>query len=202
MFYDFNIPYQPNADRASVDKLKLILSRISQLEPSVVALNQVIVNDKFHKINPISFDPVPHPVTQLTRVTAEFDLSNDTVAELRSHFDLVAVRPTTAETFVNACTTLDIDLISLDCSQRVPFHIDPLHIQEAIRRGIYFEICYASGIRDNTARIYLLQTAKQLVAYTRGQNVIISSEAQVVSEIRAPFDIANLYVIVHCLNID
>lgn len=42
---------------------------------------------------------------------------------------------------------------------------------------------------DTQARTHTVQLAKQLFEYTQGRNVIISSEAQTVSEIRNPADV-------------
>lgn len=42
---------------------------------------------------------------------------------------------------------------------------------------------------DAQARTYTVQLAKQLFEYTQGRNVIISSEAHIVSEIRNPADV-------------
>lgn len=42
---------------------------------------------------------------------------------------------------------------------------------------------------DTQARTYTVQLAKQLFEYTQGRNVIISSEAQTVSELRNPADV-------------
>ena len=43
---------------------------------------------------------------------------------LRS-YDLVAVRPATGALFAKCCTTLEIDIISLDMSAKLPFHLRP-----------------------------------------------------------------------------
>jgi RNase P/RNase MRP subunit p30 len=44
-------------------------------------------------------------------------------------------------------------------------------------------------ILDVQARTYTIQAAKQLFEHTQGNNCIISSEAEIVSEIRNPADI-------------
>lgn len=50
-------------------------------------------------------------------------------------------------------------------------------------------LLYAHYVKDKQARIYTLQIARQLIEYTKGKQVIISSGADNVSEIRHPFDI-------------
>lgn len=42
---------------------------------------------------------------------------------------------------------------------------------------------------DVQARTYTIQVAKQLFEYTKGDHCIISSEAEIVSEIRNPADV-------------
>jgi hypothetical protein len=43
-----------------------------------------------------------------------------------------------------ACSSLDVDLISLDLSQRLPFRLRPALLKPAIGRGIMFEVSQCS----------------------------------------------------------
>jgi len=54
------------------------------------------------------------------------------------------------------------------------------------------EICYSSSLRDNGARRHVIRNASELVAATRGRNIIISSEAQHALELRGPYDVMNM----------
>jgi ribonuclease P/MRP protein subunit RPP1 len=104
------------------------------------------------------------------------------------------VRPTTEKALLQACTTLDIDIISLDLSVRHPYHFKFKTLATAITRGVRFEICYAPSIvhSDATARRNLISNATQLIRATRGRGIIISSEAKNALGLRAPFDVINL----------
>ena len=63
-----------------------------------------------------------------------------------SHWDIVAIQPLTEKAFLFACSNPDIDLISLDMSERLPFYLKPPQIQLALSKGIYFEISYSKAI--------------------------------------------------------
>ena len=73
----------------------------------------------------------------------------------------------------------------------------------AISRGLMFEINYSDAIRDSTARKNMIANAFQLMRVTKGKNIIISSNARDILELRGSFDVLNLYqffnVDVHCL---
>lgn len=107
-------------------------------------------------------------------------------------FDILAVRPTSEKMFQHACTSMDIDIISLDMSQRLPFYIKHSTVGLAITRGIRLEICYASGISDINCRKNLISNASALIRATRGKGIIISSEASNLMYCRSGYDIINL----------
>ncbi|KAI9499683.1 RNase P subunit p30-domain-containing protein [Zychaea mexicana] len=195
MYFDFNIPYLPEVDDKNTDRLRLILARFSQIAESVVALNHVIDHpNKARAIPSIPFEIVQHSVVQLTRVTVETNVTptQEEIDRLRSKYQLVALRTSNEATFEAACRTAHIDIISMDCSKRLPFRLDRGAVQHAIERGLLFELCYGAGTRDNTQRAYVLQLSKELIACTNGDNLIVSSEANSVADIRAPFDVLYL----------
>ena len=51
-----------------------------------------------------------------------------------------------------ACTALDVDLITFDMARRLPFRLRPGPLQAAVKRGVHLEICYAAALRDETSR--------------------------------------------------
>ncbi|KAI8639083.1 RNase P subunit p30-domain-containing protein [Parasitella parasitica] len=167
MHCDLNIPCSGQTDPSTIDKLKLILSRLAQLNEATVALNYTIESK------------IPKPI----------DENPKQIADLREQFDLIALRTNDYDEFHAACQSDQIDIISLHVDERLSFELNSVDIKNALQKNIYFEICYAPAIRDNQARTYTEQLAKQLFEYTQGQHVIISSEAQIVSEIRSPADI-------------
>ena len=107
------------------------------------------------------------------------------------------MRPTTEKALLQACTTLDIDIISLDLSVRHPYHFKFKTLATAIARGVRFEICYAPSVvhSDAVARRNLISNATQLIRATRGRGIIVSSEAKNALGLRAPFDVINLVTV-------
>ncbi|OBZ81661.1 Ribonuclease P protein subunit p30 [Choanephora cucurbitarum] len=200
MTYDLNIPISFQLDRTAIDRLKLILSRLSRFNDCTVALNYSTdnVNSKKH-LRPIEINDLfdfstlqsSHSLKIINRLTIQTDqpLMHEEIESLKAHFDLIALRTSSLDVFRSACASYDIDLISLDCKERLAFELNTRDIQLALDRDIYFELCYAPSIRDNQLKTYTIQLAKQLFEYTKGHKLIISSEAEFVSEIRNPADI-------------
>jgi ribonuclease P/MRP protein subunit RPP1 len=62
-------------------------------------------------------------------------------------FDLLAVRTSNEKVFASACANYEIDIISLECSSRLPFFLKNSTLGQALDREVYFEVCYAGGIR-------------------------------------------------------
>ncbi|KAG2201772.1 hypothetical protein INT47_002032 [Mucor saturninus] len=195
MYCDLNIPCSSNPDRASVDRIKLILSRVTQFQECTVALNYTMQGKMPLKSEKYNFDKSllnsPFPLTVLSRVTIETDelLQPDTVAQLRENFDLIAIKTTDFGVFQQACTSVAIDIISFHFTERLPFEIKAADINKALKRHVYFELSYANAIRDAQARTYTIGVAKQLFEFTHGNNCIITSGAEIVSEIRNPADV-------------
>lgn len=92
----------------------------------------------------------------------------------------------------DVCGHVDADIVSLDLSGRLPFRIKNGPINLAVSRGMVFEIRYSPAIRDQNARRNLIANAAALAKVTKGRNIIISSDAQAVLELRAPADVINL----------
>jgi len=196
MFYDFNIPYPASAaDRAGHENLKKILAQLSQYRRGIVALNHTVVgkvsSQQTNPIRPLEISPDIRQMSRLTVVaddiTHNYGLhsNNPTV----NAFDLLAVRTSSEKVFASACSSYEIDIISLECSSRLPFFLKGSTLGQALDRGVYFEICYAAGIRDPNARRHLYNNAKRLVTVTKGKNIIFSSEALNALEIRSPHDL-------------
>jgi ribonuclease P/MRP protein subunit RPP1 len=133
----------------------------------------------------------------LRRVTLTLTESyqNARLTALAKEYDMLAVRPIDERTLLLACNSLDCDIISLDLTQRLPFHFKYKSFAEAIKAGKRFEICYAQALvsGDPQARRNLISNATQLIRATRGRGIILSSEAsQGPVGCRGPWDIINL----------
>ena len=46
---------------------------------------------------------------------------------------------------MQACTSLDVDIISLDLARKLPFKLAPSALQAAVKRGIHFEVTLYSS---------------------------------------------------------
>ncbi|EPS44651.1 hypothetical protein H072_1343 [Dactylellina haptotyla CBS 200.50] len=196
MFYDLNVPWTSKDD----PELAGTIAFLAELGYNAIALNQTITGKIPAKIaniaNLIPETPFPEQssIRFLRRVTIVLDdpSQNYGLASLSNNFDIVAVRPTDEKLLLQACTSLECDLISLDLSIRHPFHFKYKVLGQAISRGIRFEITYGASINDSTSRRNLLQNAAALIRATKGKGIVISSEARKATLCRAPFDVINL----------
>ncbi|XP_064381986.1 ribonuclease P protein subunit p30-like isoform X2 [Halichondria panicea] len=172
-----------------------------------VALNQEVTLAKKIQLKPpilleslLDVDRIPvckrrGPLKILRRLTVIVDdasllhaLSSPSV----EGYDLLAVRPTNEKTFQIACSTLSVDIVSVDLSERVPFSFKRAQIGQAIERGLCFEVCYSPAIRDSTARRNTLANAMELIKIAKGKRIIVSSQAEKAFDLRAPADVTNL----------
>lgn len=200
---DSNVPCRaPNQTVRSV-----VYSLVEQGWQACILNNEVaagkLTQADICSLNPIDLSCCPHPSTQFvqySRITCPLDQDHQTAPfastnnpVLRS-YDLVAVRPTQPELFAKCCTVLaaQIDIISLDISNKLPFHLRPQLVTQAAANGIVFEICYAEMLQNPAARRQQISNAQQLARALRGRNVILSSQARRPLEIRAVGDVVNL----------
>ncbi|XP_057978045.1 protein GAMETOPHYTE DEFECTIVE 1 [Malania oleifera] len=176
-----------NSDCCSIPLLSL--SSLLKLAPSLAA------SVKFHR--QLLGLPTSTPFRQYTRLTVSVESSaqaavlNSSNSILKT-YDLVAVRPLSQNAFEHACLASEVDIIAIDFSEKLPFRLKLPLVKAAIKRGVYFEITYANLIGDVQTRRQVISNAKLLVDWTRGKNVIFSSAAPSVNELRGPYDVANL----------
>lgn len=137
-------------------------------------------------------------VQQLTRITLSTeDSSSAAQAFSGTHaaansYHLLAVQPMSERVLQQACTSLEVDIITFDFSKRLPFRLKPGPLQSALKRGLFFEICYAPALREETARRNFFTNALALTRATRGKSIIISSGARSAFELRGPYDVINM----------
>lgn len=120
--------------------------------------------------------------------------SNFRIPQLQQHYDLIAARPTDEKTLQQACQSLDVDIISLDLTQKFEKHFKYPMLGTAISRGVKIELCYSQAIlsTDTSAKRNLISNMAQLIRVSRGRGLIFSSEAKSVLGVRAPYDVINL----------
>ncbi|KAI8492926.1 Ribonuclease P protein subunit p30 [Branchiostoma belcheri] len=209
-FCDFNVPYSENTEN-----LHQIVEMAIKLGYESVALNCCVTPGT--KKGQAAVPPPPKPVElsqatlaplmaqrktfqQLTRLTAIIE-TNEQKYKLNPNnppvntYDILAVQPLNMKMFEAACHDLEVDIISLDMTQKLPFLLKLTPIKRAIARGIRFEIAYAPAIRDSTLRRYIISNATDLMTFCKGKNIILSSQAEKAIELRGPHDVANLGVL-------
>lgn len=209
MLYDLNVGWSPSMSR---DQLLQLLAMSSSLGYGTVALNHTLTTSPpADQPSPIPDVAPPADVdagTQAPKLPVILHRATITLADpgastyrlpaLARAYDVVAVRPVTADAFQNACLTLDVPLISLDLTQHFPFHFRPKPCMAAVARGVRFEICYGQVLGaagrpvDARSRANFIANMTQLVRATRGRGIIISSEATTPLGLRPPADVVNL----------
>ncbi|XP_057681317.1 ribonuclease P protein subunit p30 isoform X2 [Corythoichthys intestinalis] len=130
-------------------------------------------------------------LNRLTLVMSELSHFRPNPSEYAA-FDLLALQPTTEKLFHAACTQLDVDVISVSVTEKLPFFFKRAPVSTAVERGLAFEISYASAIRDAAARRYTVANAVSLTEACKGKNVLVSSAAAEPLELRGPHDVVNL----------
>nr|KAJ0207434.1 hypothetical protein LSAT_V11C500289860 [Lactuca sativa] len=174
------------ADRCSISLFPL--SSVLKVSPSIstsVNLHRRLLNV-----------PTSTPFRQYTRLTVVVDTPAQGSAlnsgnPVLKTYDIVAVRPLKQDAFDQACKNYEVDIISIDFSEN-RFRLKQPLIKAAIERGVYFEITYSGLVLDAQLRRQMISNAKVLVDWTRGKNLIFSSAAPSVTELRGPHDVANL----------
>ncbi|KAL5082451.1 hypothetical protein RYX36_010872 [Vicia faba] len=140
------------------------------------------------------------PFRQYTRLTVcvenplQGNALNDGNPILKS-YDLVAVKPLNQTAFDIACERMAVDIISIDFSAKLPFRLKQSMVKMATQRGVVFEVSYSGLIADVQLRRQLISGAKLLIDWTRGRDIVFSSAAPTVNELRGPCDVANLLLL-------
>ncbi|RDL42548.1 Uncharacterized protein BP5553_02527 [Venustampulla echinocandica] len=196
--YDLNIPWTAVTPSAELERT---ISFLSSLGYNTIALNHTLSSTSLPSqiTNPIplpSSFPISSKTTILRRCTLNISdpSQNPRLLAVSAAYDILALRPTTEKAFLAACLTLpEFSLISLDLTQRFPFHFRPKPLMAAVNRGIRFELCYAQAtMGDAAARRNVISNCLGIIRATRGRGLVISSEAKSAVAARAPADVLNL----------
>ncbi|CAG2186850.1 RPP1 [Mytilus edulis] len=197
-FMDFNVQI---SEKQSLAKT---LAMAAKLGYSVAAVNHCAPSiDSIHAI------PLPETLkvdaetlknimagTKKFRQLSRFSTIMEDVAQLQKlntpeiqAFDLVAVQPLTEKIFHVAVSSLKIDIITVDVTQKLPYPIKRPLINVALERGIYFEIQYSPAIRDSTSRKYMIANAQTLIREqakaaitTNCQSLLLHSESRKITK--------------------
>ena len=97
---------------------------------------------------------------------------------------------------VPGALTSHIITLDLAAQPRLSYHLKHTLIRTAIRNGVVFEIPYAPVISplDEHRRRNWWANAREVCRVTNGKNVIFGSGTNALADLRAPLDVANLYV--------
>ncbi|XP_058697227.1 ribonuclease P protein subunit p30 isoform X3 [Poecile atricapillus] len=180
-FADLNLPQ--GLDKKSLQSL---VEAAAHLGYSVVALNHVIdfKEKKQEIIKPVSPSEL-FPSLPIVQGTSK-------KIKVLTRLTLVVSDPSHCNLLI-ACTTLDVDLVCINVTEKLPFYFRRPPVNMAIDRGIYFELLYTPAIKDSTMRRYTISNAISLMQICKGKNIVISSAAERPLELRGPYDVANLY---------
>lgn len=129
---------------------------------------------------------------------------------------MIALVPTTHATFSLACLThsiptpLTAHIISLPLTiPRLPFYLKHTLVRTAIKNGAVFEINYTGALGGEhdpvlsnagfaetgaSAKRNWWASARDLVRVTKGKGLLVSGGVVSDADLRAPRDVANLYV--------
>ncbi|CAI9732533.1 P subunit p30-like [Octopus vulgaris] len=129
---------------------------------------------------------------QLSRLTLIFSkaeqVHNLHSADIQA-YDILAVQPSDKDLFHMACQTLEVDIISLDLSEPLPFNVKYPSLHAAYERGIHFEIQYGPLIRDQEARKNIITNVQTLIEVGKGKNLILTSGCENPLDLRGPYDV-------------
>ena len=201
MFFDLNLLWSCDGEKITEQQLRNALHELEQLGYTHCCVNTLVRGKSLP--NTLS-TAIPKGSSSrihcYSRITLELDDQHANYAltsnPLVQQFDVVAVVPKSEKAFQLACSTLDIDMISLDLSSsggRLPFNIKNNLVGEAISRGVFFEVSYSAALNDAGQRRNLFGNMVPLVRATKGgRNVVISSGASEPIDFRAPQDIINM----------
>ena len=194
-FYDLNVQWIDDPKQKA--HFECTLGALSEYGFRAIALTHTC-HGKIPK-TPCPAVPTDASLRTYTRLTIVMDDPqqnyglNAKNAVLRT-YDIISVQPMSEKLFQMACQSMDIDLITFDLtSERLPFQLKHGFVREAVRRGVYFELCVGAAFTTDLAvRRNVLANAMSVARITKGKNTIISSGAATPSVLRGPFDLYNL----------
>lgn len=107
-------------------------------------------------------------------------------------YDVLCIFPKTDDMFNTIIKKLEVDMITIDITQRASWISRKNLVQMAIEKGITFEITYSPALMDSSIRRDCFTNGRDLHRASKGKGLILSSKASKPIEIRSPFDVANM----------
>lgn len=173
------------------DKLVEIKEKIKQIKISI--LKNTIQKNETHLKSNEDILKETHEYAILNRATFEFKDKKDislfnNITDL-SFIDIAAVlikNDSLLDSIINDC---DIDIITIQNTERINFFSKKKNILHAIDKGVHFEFLLADFISNETQRPIFINNFTILYEITRGRNIIFSSGSSSFLLQRVPFDI-------------
>jgi RNase P/RNase MRP subunit p30 len=122
--------------------------------------------------------------------------------EALNKFDIISVTPGNQRVFAQLCRTAHIDMISIDFSHKLQFPLNKKLVDEAVKRGICFEISYAQLLTTQHLRREVVNNVKILVTYLRGKHIVLSSGTDDAHLLRGPLDVQALANVCMSLSVE
>ncbi|XP_044726500.1 ribonuclease P protein subunit p30, partial [Chrysoperla carnea] len=151
---------------------------------------------------PINLDflkDLQQKIRVIHRLTIKFSDSSLTVRLNQSlnirKYHLLAALPLTQTAFQIACSTFDTDIITFDPENKNVIKLSRKLYNQAINRGLVFELMYTPAIRDSTHRKNIIHMSHLYHAFGKSKQIIVSSWASEPQHVRSPYDIVNLGLI-------
>eukprot|EP00871_Galdieria_phlegrea_P002571 jgi/Galph1/3314/GphlegSOOS_G1975.1 len=216
MFIDLNIVYSDDNQKHR----QAIIQRICQLGYDGFAFNHIVrgkpSRDKFRTIEEVKspagdienlvletqdYKGRGRSLKQWTRITfvinEQVDVSdyimhvlNASNPILRS-YDIIAVQPAT-EKLLQQCLQFDIDIVTMDLNEKLPFHLKRPQVHVMNSRNIKFELCYSNLLQPSTVRQRVIANACSLVKTLKSELIVLSSGALDPMSLRSPYDIMHM----------
>ncbi|XP_054742832.1 ribonuclease P protein subunit p30 [Anastrepha obliqua] len=202
-FYDLCIPYQRDEK-----VMREIIKEAISLGYKTIAIDQVYDHSK-RDVTKRGPDIFPAPVgikhlenefksqvkilQRITIIYVDVAVAHAmTNSQNLKKFNLIAGQPKTDAALTHCCTAFAGDLVTFDTEAGVKLLVNRKAYKIAVKRGLFFEIKYGPAIRDSSVRKDMIKLAHNYCVRGKSRNIIFSSDATNVFELRGPYDVANL----------
>uniref|UniRef100_A0A146KR35 Ribonuclease P protein subunit p30 n=1 Tax=Lygus hesperus TaxID=30085 RepID=A0A146KR35_LYGHE len=177
-----------------------------------VAFNQVVdftdLDEKKKKKGEKSEDLLPEPirvtvpkkyegrVTVLHRLTLKFTDVSQWYRIMKSpnfkKYHIIAVSPQTQPALQHMCTSNEIDIITFEPENKVPWKISRKLYKQAVERMIFFELPYVPAIMDSSCRKNTIFLSHAYFTTGKSMNLLVTSGTSKAFYLRSPYDVTCL----------
>ncbi|RWS23724.1 ribonuclease P protein subunit p30-like protein, partial [Leptotrombidium deliense] len=196
---DLNIVIENESQRDSKEVIFNKIKTALKLGYKTIALNVKINENQI-------VNPPKAPVVELkdsshfkilTRVTVVLEdpakVHKLTKSQILKEYDLLAIEPVNDKIMNLICGgNLECDIVSFSLQTKMAFNIKKLNFTVPLNKGTCFEVNYRQLLMDSTSRQNVIAASQTLVSRLKGKNVLLSSGAQTAMELRGPYDVTNL----------